>query len=53
MRTCDMIELLDSKNMWYLESYASHLPILVVASRLLNRSLMLCFVATLILCASK
>jgi hypothetical protein len=52
-RTCDLIELLDSKTILYSENLVVHLPILVVASRLLNRSLRLRSVGTLILCASK
>jgi hypothetical protein len=50
---CDFIEFLDSTTILYPESSATHLPILVVASGLLNRSLRLRSVASLILCASK
>jgi hypothetical protein len=37
-KTCDLIAVLGSKMMWYLDSSAAHFAILADASRFLNNS---------------
>lgn len=53
VRSWGFIALLDLKVMLYSKNSADHLPILVEASRLLNKSPRLWSIRTLILCASK